>query len=62
MAEQMITVKQAAKILALSEPVVRNLCLRGTRYDGLDAIKINGHWRIPVSQLDRFIESRKGKA
>ncbi len=59
MADQFITTKEAAKILALKEKKVRDLCLRGIRYDGLDAIKIDSQWRISMDELSRFIESRK---
>jgi excisionase family DNA binding protein len=62
MAEQLVTVKQVAQILAVKETKVRGLCLRGIHYDGLDAIKIDTQWRISVSELDRFIEARKGRS
>jgi excisionase family DNA binding protein len=62
MPEQMVTVKQAAKVLALSEKKVRELCLRGLKYKGLQAIKIDTQWRIPLSELDSFVESRKGRS
>ncbi len=62
MPEQFITIKQVAKTLTLTEKKVRDLCLRGIRYDGLGAIKIDTQWRISASELDRFIEARKGRS
>jgi excisionase family DNA binding protein len=62
MPEQLITVKQAAKILALSEKKVRELCLRGLKYKGLQAIKIDTQWRIPLNELNTFVEPRKGRS
>jgi excisionase family DNA binding protein len=62
MPEQLITVKQAATILALSEKKVRELCLRGLKYKGLQAIKIDTQWRIPLNELNTFVESRKGRS
>lgn len=62
MPEQLVTVKQAAQALAVKEKKVRDLCLRGIKYDGLDAIKIDTQWRISASELDRFIEARKGRS
>lgn len=62
MPEQFITIKQVAKTLALTEKKARDLCLRGIRYDGLDAIKVDTQWRISATELDRFIESRKRRS
>ena len=62
MPEQFLTTLQVAEILAIREEKVRALCQRGIKYNGLDAIKIDVQWRIPISELDRFIESRKGRS
>jgi excisionase family DNA binding protein len=62
MPEQLVTTKQAAKILAVAEKKVRELCARGLKYGGLEALKIGTKWRIPLKELDRFIESRIGRS
>ncbi len=61
MPEQLFTIRQTSKVLALSERKVRQLCLRGIKYGGVDAVKIDSQWRVPSSELDRFVNARKGK-
>lgn len=62
MPEQLVTVKQAAQILALTQRKARDLCLQGVKRGGLGAIRIGAQWRIAVSELDRFIKSKEGRS
>jgi excisionase family DNA binding protein len=59
---QLVTTKQAAKTLAISEKKVRELCQRGSRKGGIEACKIDTQWRIRSSEVDEFIKHqiRKG--
>ena len=59
MPEQLLTVRQVAKTLAVTEKKVRDLCMRGTKLGGLKALKIDSQWRIPSAEVNEFIENKK---
>lgn len=53
---QQYTIKEAAKLLAVSERVLRNLCICGE----IKAYKLNTSWRIPAENLETFLTQRQG--
>jgi len=59
MPEQLLTVRQVAKILAVTEKKVRELCMRGSKQGGLEALKIDSLWKIPEEEVGKFIEFKK---
>ncbi|MEN6320715.1 MAG: helix-turn-helix domain-containing protein [Syntrophaceae bacterium] len=61
MPEQLLTTLQVAEILAIREEKVRALCQRGSKHGGLDAGKIDSQWRIPVDEVNKFIDHIKRK-
>lgn len=54
----MLTVSQVAGYLAVTEKKVRELCLRGSKLGGLEAIKIDSQWRISQDEVAKFIEHK----
>ena len=61
MSEQLITIKDAAKTLAVTEKKVRELCHRGAKHGGIDGMKIDRLWRISKNEVDNFIDYNKRK-
>jgi excisionase family DNA binding protein len=56
MPKQLLTVRQVAECLAVTENKVRSLCQRGSKGGGLEALKIDSQWRIPQDEVTKFIE------
>jgi len=59
MPEQLLKVSQVAGLLAVTEKKVRELCLRGSKQGGLEAIKIDSQWRISEAEVTAYIENKK---
>jgi excisionase family DNA binding protein len=49
-----LSVKETAHYLKVSEPTVYRLL----RFKAIKAAKVGGQWRIPVSELLKFIEEQ----
>lgn len=53
--EQLMTVREAARFIGISEPQVRNLCAQGI----IGHVRVNERdIRIPVRMLNQYIESK----
>jgi excisionase family DNA binding protein len=62
MSDQVLSIKQVAERLMVTRNKARQLCQRGPKEGGLEAFKIDAHWRVRSSEVDKFVEYkiRKG--
>lgn len=54
MADEVLTIKEAAALLKLAEKTVYTMAQAGE----IPAFKIRGQWRIKRSDFDRWLDSR----
>ncbi len=55
---KLLTLKQAAEILGVTDRTVQNLILRGD----LHGFQVGERWRVEESEIDAYIERQKRKA
>ena len=55
---KLLTLKQAAEILGVTDRTVQNLILRGD----LHGFQAGERWRVEESEIDAYIERQKRKA